>query len=612
MDPSLRLSVGNMPSLPPLPSTTPAPQQSVAMGGHQVSSTPPQTPAPKAQLSSTPATTTLRNAAKFAPATFSPFVSTPATNKLQSATVTKPTVPPLKASGEALALLAPAPPTKVKGHELMSGADLLQQMGRPPKKDGKLFGIVGPRVWPRSETYRNVMAGVQSYTTALQQPAARDPATRGQQVQQLKAQLQALDTAIDARLALKNDAPMQALKAQVTRELAVLDKVAGGGQLPQVAGFSTLEQLTDLAAKGLPLDALNDIAVYSDGNLDQNVTPKQLGGGKMNVVTEIRYQSGETMVFKPLNASPGPLAKDMGISPDDTRFANRNVAVSLLADSMGLDVIPKSRFAMHNGQLGIVMEKVPGKAPNDPGTDRLDLDATLRKDLDVRQTMATSGKSGEIANLKSKLDSDLVGVDSSSGTYFVKTKHAETLDSTNPQLMEKMCDLEWFDWLTTGGDRNPNNYLIDTGSNGEVSVKGIDNDYALAEPTGKRQYANDPSVGLTTTMPDGPRLVSRTCEQAFRKLAADWDKPGGAKDKLQAVSTQAQIDTLKTRLDKILTNLDQLDKDGLVVDNFATFKDKNGQTAHQILTDQSAATRSYVMNLDGEIQNAKQIRKDYG
>ncbi len=599
MDPSLRLSGASMPALPPLPDTPPTSQQSVPMGGHQVSPSPTQLPPPKMQASSTPA-------AKFLNATFSPVVST-----LQGATVTKPTVPPLKASAEALAILAPTPPTKVKGHELMSAADLQKQMGRPPKPDGKLFGIVGPRVWPRSETYRSVMAGVQSYTTALQQPAARDPATRGQQVQQLKAQLQALDTAIDARLAKKADAPMQALKAQVTRELAVLDKVAGGGQLPQVAGFSTLEQLTDLAAKGLPLEALKDLATYSDGNLDKNVAPKQLGAGKMNVVTEIRYQNGETMVFKPLNATPGPLANDMGISADDTRFANRNVAVSLLAESMGLDVIPKTRFAMHNGELGIVMEKAPGNAPNDPGSDRLSLDATLRGSLDAYQQKAAPGGGGSqgVANLQSKLESSPIAVDGVSGNYYVRTTHAETLDSQKPQLMEKMCDLEWFDWLTTGGDRNPNNYLIHTDPNGKVSVKGIDNDYALAEGRG----ADDPSAPLTMSMPGGPRLISRSCEQAFRKLAADWDKPGGPKDQQQGVSTQGQIDTLKARLDKIIAHIDQLAKDGRVVDDFATFTDK-GQTAHQILTDDSDvwAPRTYVMNLASEIKNAKQIRKDYG
>jgi hypothetical protein len=612
MDPSVRSSGVNMPPLPPVPGTTPPPQQSASMGAHQVSPSPTQLPPPKMQASPTPA-------AKFAPATFNPFVSTPTTT-LQSVTVTstKPTVPPLKASPEALKLLAPAAATPVKGHELMSNADLLQQMGRPPKKDGKLFGIVGPRVWPRSETYRNVMAAAQSYNTALRAPAARDPATLGQQAQQLKTQLQALDTAIDARLAKKNDVPMQTLKAQVTRELAVLDKVAGGAQLlqvaggaqlPQVAGFSTLEQLTDLAAKGLPLKALKDLATYSDGNLDPTVAPKQLGAGKMNVVTEIRYQNGETMVFKPLNATPGPLAKQMAISPDDTRFANRNVAVSLLAESMGLDVIPKTRFAMHNGQLGIVMEKAPGKAPNDPGTDRLALDATLRTNLDSDQTKAASAKRGADDPLRTRLEGDLVGVDSTSGTYYVKTKHAEKLDSINPQLMQKMCDLEWFDWLTTGGDRNPNNYLIHTDANGKVSVKGIDNDYALAE--GGR--ANDPSDPLTMSMPGGPRLISRNCELAFRKLAADWDKSGGPKDQQQGVSTQGQIDALKARLDKIIAHIDQLAKDGRVVDNFATFTDK-GQTAHQILTDSSDqwAPKTYVMNLDGETQKARQIRKDYG
>src|SRR3954466_9258788 len=99
----------------------------------------------------------------------------------------------------------------------------------------------------------------------------------------------------------------------------------------------------------------------------------------MNSVTGIMHADGKERAFKPRNefdAGSAMVSGHMGVDPDAPRFGNRNIASKAVADVLGTKVVPDARFALHNGQIGLLMEKGPGKAPFgdvtydvDPATD---------------------------------------------------------------------------------------------------------------------------------------------------------------------------------------------------------------------------------------------------
>lgn len=517
-------------------------------------------------------------------------------------------VPPLKANAEAVKLLSPQAPVQVKGHQLMTADELVRGMGKEPRKDARLFGIVGPRVWHRDVAYREVKAGLESYRAQLDRTAGRDPEARKAQVAELRAQLQEVATSIDRHLAKKQEPAMQHLRQQVREELRLLDSLDDGSRLANVAGTRTFSELLELRAKGLPLSVGQDLAVYNDANLDPSNPPKPLGSGQMNTVTELHYTGGVTRIFKPLTANMGDPAEQLGIRPSDTRFANRNIAAALVDQGLGFNLLPKTSFAIHNGELGIVMEKVGGKAPADPGPDSLDLDKKARKLLAREQ----GNLPDEFTTLPDHARSLSAHIDKATGNWTIRPSCAEHLDSHDPQVMQQLNRLEWLDCLISSGDRHTGNYMVDVqpgANNGPptVTIKGIDNDYAFSSEL------VDPSQRKTEKMVGLPRLIDPATAQSLRHLHAHWHDQGGMKEQLAQLLSPEELNAMKMRLNGMVAHIDYLTQNNMVVNDWSSFQ-INGKSAHDIMMDKPTpwAPSSYVRELEREIQHAKDTRTRFG
>ena len=213
--------------------------------------------------------------------------------------------------------------------------------------------------------------------------------------------------------------------------------------------FSTLVE-TRLC--GLPDEDANP--ALDDANA---VSTKKLGSGGVNTVYEVGYKDGSSYVFKP--EAPGRQAmENLNLAHEGYKsfqmVAHLNMASQKTADAFGLgDVMAKTSVGSHEGQFGIFMEKAPGKeaaffkheeAGNDPNT----LDAAGIKALDDDKYEQVVG-----------------------------------------DIMRQTNRLEWADILTAQGDRHSGNYLMGVSADGQVTLKGIDNDACFSSyAIGLRKY----------------------------------------------------------------------------------------------------------------------------
>ena len=203
-------------------------------------------------------------------------------------------------------------------------------------------------------------------------------------------------------------------------------------------GRLAVTTLVETRLNGLP-DEDADPAL--DGS--NAVSSKALGSGAVNTVFEVEFKGGSTYVFKP--EAPGrqalvSLQLSKGAYTNQLLVAQLNMAAQRTADAFGLnDVMTKTSVGAHGGQFGMFMEKVPGVEAQKLGK--------------VLHPAPGCLNVGDIRNLDDEQYAKVIG-----------------------GLMRKANRLEWFDIITGQGDRHGNNYLVGVDKDGNLSLKGIDND----------------------------------------------------------------------------------------------------------------------------------------
>ena len=182
-------------------------------------------------------------------------------------------------------------------------------------------------------------------------------------------------------------------------------------------------------------------AALDDVNVEDS---KELGSGKFNTVTLVKFKDGSEYVFKPemagrLVADGSPL--HVGIA-DEQQITRINGAVQKTADALGLeDVMVKTTAGTHKGTFGMFMEKAPGVTASNFRDGAEDKSGTAILDKEA------------IKNLSDADYEKVVG-----------------------RIMRQCNRLQWFDAITGQGDRHGNNYMVQVGADLTVTVKGIDND----------------------------------------------------------------------------------------------------------------------------------------
>lgn len=234
------------------------------------------------------------------------------------------------------------------------------------------------------------------------------------------------------------EADINEIKTMLGRERANAASFRAGYLAAAFEHHVDAATLIGAAQRGIPADQL-ELSV-GDGNL---VKDRILGQGAANAVSLCTYldDDGQTreFVFKPeLGARyglTGLRACEVGYDPA-VRVMQVNVAATRVADAIGSGgTVARSTIGTHRGQIGLFMERAPGRTARD---------------------FIHSG--ALIDTLKA-------------------ARKAGTLTILRANLMRELCRLEWADVLAGQVDRHGDNYLVDINpANGSVRITGIDND----------------------------------------------------------------------------------------------------------------------------------------
>ena len=459
--------------------------------------------------------------------------------------------------------VAPPPPRPTQlqhviNERLMTFADLQNQIGHAPHKN-KLGGA-----WKMSSKYKAVereMGELDQDVTTAASATLSAIASAGSQ-QQIQDDLSdKIDKLIDAAKAYRkkhaNDAGKRgaadALAADATRyQQGLRDQIDAVFQDPAFANVKdhlTLEQA--MSAKRLGINfadcRLND---FNDTKLDASKSQAGFGAGKMNTVAKLVHADGVPRIFKPEPLTDGGTAKApkvMGIDLNAPHYGNRNIASRAVADALGTDVLPKTQYAMHNGQFGMLMDMAPGESL-------------------VKKVTALSPK-GQPYTYKSK----------------VKPWKDDSPPSPKARasLHSQLNQLEWCDLITGQMDRQPENYMLDFQGD-QVKVTGIDNDLAF----GKNSKGIDYTANDGSTSPGRPQLIDKATLDRLKGLDFDRDiRPG-----LTGLLTQEEIDASRQRFALVLRHAQDLESKGLVVDDWQTWRAPDGKNASQYLADQKGGS----------------------
>lgn len=217
--------------------------------------------------------------------------------------------------------------------------------------------------------------------------------------------------------------------------------------------INTKQLLSGIFTNELPISTL--IECRANGIQDRDIDPtlcdaniaqrKTFGQGGANTVYEVTMKDGRVFIFKPEDSGRsgvGMLLAGKGAYERDVNITALNIAVHEAADFLGVgETVVDSKVGICNGQLGVFMEKAPGRATFSTINQENERGKPIKHDPFREMDKATFCK-------------------------------------VNGQLMQKTYNLEWLDFIVGSSDRHQDNYFVQL-SGGSVAVKGIDNDLSF-------------------------------------------------------------------------------------------------------------------------------------
>ena len=412
---------------------------------------------------------------------------------------------------------------------LMTFEELQARMGSKPKKD-RFFGK-----YKMSTRYKAIGEALEAVKAELRNATLGSIAEEGGRDAFEQSLMQRLDDVVAAgkryqkKHTGKKGAAVQSLLDDVERvrkeippKLDLLTQ-GQGPKLPedlpvdqalaaQRAGIKP-EQLKGISVKHCNFTAFNDEVREAD--------PKQLGKGAVNTVHLVKH-GGVERVFKKEQTSDksGAWAPGMmGLDPqNDPRYGNRNVAGGAIGRLLGTSVMPQVSFGISDGEVGLLMDKAPGKTAR-----------SLLKDKDF-----------DLHSLSPKAQAS---------------------------LQRQLMDLEVCDILTGQSDRHGDNYMIEINGD-EVKVTGIDNDFAFPNSANAISKEIPPKFLGMNSIGNLPALMSK--EIADRIKAIDFDRD--VAPSLADLLTPAEIGDTAARFQKLREHVAALEKSGSIVDDWQRWR----------------------------------------
>ncbi len=457
--------------------------------------------------------------------------------------------------------------------KMMTGAELIEKMGSPPKANVTVFGKV---LYEHSGTYRGALEGLEKYEKLLNL-VKNESAANGEVV--LPKMKEALNEALsycagyieehegNDKKAGRRDAMLE-MGLSIQEQIKHIDTVTE--QLSLHRG--TFDSKTSLgAALAMLKGGVDDPSLVNKSMSDANLIgePRRLGSGAINTVSLATYRTvdggTETRVLKPLiNEKPAGMGKDsfIGIDENDLRAGQRNLASATVANLLGQsNMIPMPEIVIHNDQLCLAM-------PLAEGEDLLGTrDVVLPHDTQlVLNEWEKNNDKQSIEMMRARKNEDNVWV---SGTDAVKdfpTVSSEPSELTG-NLQKAMLDLQVVDLLCGQVDRHQHNFLVKIDGN-EVKLTGIDNDTSFGSKSATvTNITTDSPPRIVVPWPGLPPLMST---DMFDKLMAL--QPEDLQRDLEKTGLKAnEIDATLVRLDLLKDHARSLEANKCIVDDFTSW-----------------------------------------
>lgn len=487
---------------------------------------------------------------------------------------------------------------------VMNSAELVKKMGGAPKTKKKA-----------SVQYKAVQSGLDDYTQASKELFGRkmdhDMVALG--IEELTAKLNTAKKAAEAYIAKhQGDSKKAARRGTMTElitkidaELLMLKKVQQNAKLDPQAANITLEQAMAYTRFDVDIATQSSPDVLTEERIDPLNSNENFGSGAVNSVKKLVYkatptQAQEVRIFKPEPQQPDipGWAQVTGIDPAAAKFGKRNIASAKASAALGLgNMIPPAKFATYKGELGLAMQMAPGKSL----VKKIDVDIEATAHNVVSLNAARDARTKGEPDWASKLPK---GYKEKDGRIFKEEPHGRRLPLESPpapaavvaQVQNQTASLQVLDAICGQLDRHPENYLVDVDGGGNVTMTGIDNDFSFGKDL------KDPSRGLTANMMGLPPLIDRALFNTIDRL--DW---AGFSAGMNAELDPEELAGLKARFEWVQTKVRDMGRDGLVVDNWETFR-KDGKTAKDILMEDGDGKGDNYYKRDVKAQRSYQQR----
>jgi len=316
-------------------------------------------------------------------------------------------------------------------------------------------------------------------------------------------------------------------------------------QPDQIRGFAgwnlSPNQIRHFQQRGLTPNAFTRIGNYTDRN--QTGPPNRLGNGAFNTTYAANYADygePEPRVFK-------SVVQNGRLNQSELKS---NLATQEVTRMLGTDVTVKTEVGIQNNEIGLSMERAPGKAAFEQAQDReitVTDDSPFRGFLKHKEFLRQHPDQADF--LAKRLGVEKIFIDPE--TQELKIENPPLAYSKkDPVLQKKMVDLQLVDYLTNQRDRHMNNYFVAYDEQGNVTrVAGIDNDFTFELGT---QFNG--SVG------GFPPVLDQ--EQAERILAID---EGQERQRLAPLLTRRQLDKFIERVGKLKTKVREYQQQNLII-----------------------------------------------
>jgi hypothetical protein len=348
---------------------------------------------------------------------------------------------------------------------------------------------------------------------------------------------------------------------------------------------------------------------FTDKNLTRELTP--LGSGAVNTVysgeyKEVSAQKEKKGMFGAKRPTFSGVYKaevhKERTDPDktskipelDRNYAARNVAMSKLNELLGLDVIPRTEFAINEGYFGTVMEKVEQgehalkeievevlhrAKPTKPSTDEPKDKQNLPPEWATYKTEEAQFNAWRNAkNYIDMYDPDspeyIPGAGpeafkqegsprwkSENDPTIIKNVEASTqINYNDANLMRGLSNLQLIDAIAGSSDRHIRNYMIvrNKTTGAVIAIKGIDNDFSFGRTT-----IADLKASLGRKNLGIPAIVDKAVAKHIMQIS-----PFNVKVLLEPLLDPVEVQAAVDRFKEVQEALKKLETAGKLIDNW--------------------------------------------